>query len=182
MRTLILVLILSHAFITFAQIKVPPRGIYKTFTAFKQNSPSVKFVGTLDSIQAAYGNAWDKKYLTTYLLSMSKTDSKEIGSVFGFSDGTNFYIGSEPHNIYDFPFFKLNLLGDQYHYFERVTSGPYGATRACLILMMERGTITVLTANRLKSILKDNKELYDRFKAQKDKYNYFQQYLTEYQN
>ena len=178
MKTLLKTIILIFTFILNGQTEISKPGIYKSFYEFKTNNPSVEFAGEIKSQAFNLGN---KTYFTEYLLKITKEESKKIGNVFGFSDGTNFYIGTELHNIYDFSFYKLEFIGKKILYFESLKSGKYGLVKDKNILTMDSGEIKYMTNSRMKKLLKDKPTLYKKFKAQSNKYDYIKEYIIEYQ-
>lgn len=181
MKILLKIIILLLSFIVSGQNEIPKAGIYKNFQEFKENNPSIAFTGRIKSQDLKYGNLGNRKVFTEYLLKITKGESKKIGNVFGFSDGTNFYIGAESHNIYDFSFFKLEFVGKKFLYFESLKSGKYGLVRDKNILIMKSGEIRYLTNSRMKKLLKDKPKLYEEFKAQKNRYDYIKEYIIKYQ-
>ena len=178
MKILLKTIILIFTFILNGQNEIPKPGIYKSFNEFKANNPSIEFTGTIKSQEFNLGN---KTKFTEYLLKITKEESKRIGNVFGFSDGINFYIGAKSQNIYDFSFYKLEFIGKKILYFESLKSGKYGLVKDKNILIMDSGEIKYLTNSRMKKLLKDKPALYEKFKAQNNKYDYIKEYIIEYQ-
>ena len=155
-------------------------GIYTNFSDFKNNKPSIKLIGEIKPDDYKYGNLLDKKVMTYYFLKISKEESKKIGEIFGFSDGVNFYISAYPHSIYDYEFYILESIGEKFMYFESLKSSQYGEMHIQNTLNMDTGEINYLTNGRVKKILKDKPEIYEKFINQTDKPKYWKEYLIEY--
>lgn len=156
-------------------------GIYKSFSEFEQNTPSVKLNWEVKLDSVKYGNLGNRKFMNTYLLAIPKVESKNIGEVFGFSDGTHFYIADYPHNLYNFAFYMLEPIGAQYLFFESLKETQYGEMHLSNTLNMTTGAIDYLTNNRFKKILADKPDLYTKYMKEEDKSAVWKQYLTEYQ-
>lgn len=173
-------------------------GIYRTFEEFRDNKPSISLNQTIKvTSETIFGN-WGKEKINFYSLDISKEKSKEIGKIFGFSDGVSFYItaynNQQPTS--ELPnepaFYKLSLLA-KYPYLEILidngmrTSQNGGIFIAAptarinlAVLFFETGVVKELTKSVLKEVIADKPDLLEKFKKQENKNAYLKQYLTEY--
>lgn len=203
MRNILVIFIISLSFNCFAQYpilndSIKNRGIYRSFNEFKNNKPSITLNYNIKvSSETIFGN-WGKEKINFYSLDISKEQSKEIGAVYGFSDGTNFYITANkdqqptselPHKP---AFYKLSVLA-KYPYLEILidngmkssqNGGVFIATSTARInlavLFFETGIVKELTKSVLKEILVDKPELLEKFKKQENKNDFLKKYLIEY--
>lgn len=167
--------ILLIPFFTLSQNREIAPGIYKTFEEFKNNRPSVEFFGRVKSQDLKYGYLGSRKVFTEYLLKIPKEKSKEIGDVFGFCDGKDFYIATYPHHIYDYAFTPVEFISKDIVYFESLDNGYLK-----YILRMDTGEIRYLTNYRIKKILKSKPVLLKEFKNQSNKSDHIKDYLIKF--
>jgi hypothetical protein len=183
MKKILLTILLACNFYVYSQnenTKFKP-GIYINFNEFKNNSPSFQLEGNIVEDIVRYGNLGDRENMKTYLLKIPKQKSKEIGEVFGFSDGYNFYVASYPHSIYDYAFYRIEYLGNKYHYFECLKSTSDNMLLFIKnVIDLKTGEIKMLNRNVLKNILSDNTDLLEKFKNQENKYTHLKEYLIIY--
>lgn len=203
MRHILIIFIISLSFNCFAQYpilndSIKNRGIYKDFNEFKNNKPSIPLNYNIKvSSETIFGN-WGKEKINFYSLDISKQQSKELGAVYGFSDGVSFYITAnkdqKPRS--EFPhepsFYKLSVLA-KYPYMEilidnGMTTSQNGgifiakstARINLAVLFFETGVVKELTKSVLKEILADKPELLEKFKKQENKNAFLKKYLIDY--
>ena len=175
-------IILFLSFTCASQNCIKKPGIYKTYTEFKNNSPSIELIGTIKSQNIDIGSPFSgPEIFTEYLLKIKKDESKKIGEIFGFSDGENFYVGNNKQTIYDMAFFKIELTGNQFYYFESLESFGNGIAHNKNIISVSTGKFEVMTVAKLKKLLKSKPDLYLKFKKTKKKDNHIKEFLIEYQ-
>lgn len=169
-------------------IKQP--GIYLNFEEFKQNKPSIKLSNPIIYKQVKYGGLGSSNSKTAYAIDIQKNEGREIGDVFGFCDGKNFYfIASEytdiyfPNKIHNFNFYKVEYVGKLCFYDAVQNSGPNSgtiATLATVVIDINTGEINLLSKSYLKQLLIEKPELLEKFKKQENKYDHLKEYLKEY--
>jgi hypothetical protein len=108
------------------------RGIYKNFSEFKFNRPSINYEFTIEEGVQNYGPKRDSLGHKVYYLVLSEP-SLNNDSVWGFCDGKNIYI----NNVYFFKpksrFDKIEYMG-RYCYFTRwFATNSYSRTRRDLM-------------------------------------------------
>ena len=179
-------------------IKKP--GIYTSFQEFKNNNPSIPLNYKIITNPVIISGKWGKEKIDTYSLDISKNESKQIGEVFGFSDGFNFYITYGNQNNFsrdllnNSKFFKIKKMS-KYPYLDILfdngirTSNNGGVFFASsterieiAVLSLETGELNELTKSLLREILSDKPELLKKFNDQKNKNDYLKKYLDDYLN
>ena len=185
-KTLLIILFISCSFFSGAQESVMYKsGIYKTFEEFQSNSPSISLDYNIIDVPI---NLWvngSKEIQNQYFLKIKKTDSKEIGKIFGFSDGHDFYIGHSRYSLYQRAYYKIENISKNIKYFESIKSGGRSGKLLAVqeqIIYMIDGKTYYLTDRVLKVFLKDEKELYKRFLKESCKECIRKKYLIEYAN
>jgi hypothetical protein len=169
---------------------VKQSGIYLNFEEFKQNNPSVKLSYPIIQKQVKYGGLGSSYSKTVYAIDIPKKEGRDIGEVFGFCDGKDFYlIASEytdiyfPNKIHNFNFYKVEYIGKLCFYDAVQNSGPNTGTVATLgtvVIDMNTGEINLLSKSYLKELLIEKPELLEKFKKQENKYKHLKEYLKEY--
>lgn len=121
MRQILVFFIISLSFNCFAQYpilndSIKNRGIYTDLNEFKNNKPSIPLNYNIKvSSETIVGN-WGKEKINFYSLDISKHQSKELGAVYGFSDGASFYITANKDQqtttklLHELAFYKLSIL------------------------------------------------------------------------
>lgn len=154
------------------------RGIYQNFFEFKHNQPSLEL--NFEVVEEKD----DDSPVAVYKLKVERSEGREIGTIYGFCDGTSVYLTENytpltPSAI----FFRLEYLG-RYCYFQRyypehwhyadnmmpvnnggmiVSSYSYAKLEE-KIISMQTGLVSKLTYKLLKKIIADDKELLADFK------------------
>ncbi|RTY91361.1 hypothetical protein [Flavobacterium sp. GT3R68] len=197
MKKLSLLLFLLSSISVLAQSQYPVMkdsiinpGIYRTFAEFRNNKPTILLNHKIISDEVSYGGFGSSNSLTAYAIDIPKKEGREIGEVFGFSDGKNFYfIASEytdiyfPNKIHNFNFYKVESVGKYCYYDAIQNSGPNSGTiptRRINVLNMDLGEIKLLSKSYLKELLSEKPELLERFKKQENKYQHLKEYLIEF--
>ncbi len=199
MKKYIFFLFLSwHAFAQYPILNdsIKKAGIYKTFDEFKNNSPSIAINYPIISKNNILFTSWGREAITTYSIGMPKEESRDLGSVYGFSDGMSFYVATNdlifPNTVHKSIFYRIQALG-KYPYLDIVSGSNMGMVKEdgsfdltktpsidLAVLYFETGEIKKLTVNRLKEILVDKPQLLQKFKNQESKNDYLKVYLKEY--
>ena len=156
-------------------IKKP--GIYKTFEEFRGNSPSLPLQNKIIPVEDKYrsGTFSEPFYFTSYRVDIAKEEAKEIGDVFGFSDGNKFYVTLDTGNLHRInspAFYEVEYIGQYCVYDAMYVSTLDNFTfniKGVFTIDMNTGDAQLLTAGRLKRIIADNKELLAEFKDSKNK-------------
>ena len=199
MKKLALLLLLqSFYFVSSAQdypiIKdtLKQAGIYKTFAEFRDNKPSQKLeYKIVHETKDYFTGPWnDGVSLTSYRLDIPKEQGRDLGVIFGFSDGKRFFvINSEntdiwsPNYAHNSNFNKLEYVGRFCVYDAVDFATVQGATipkEVVKIIDMSNGKMSVLTVARMKKMLADKPEILKRFKEQSEKYYHIKKYIIEY--
>ncbi len=195
MKNLIFVVSFLISFNCFAQYpiltdSVKKPGIYRAFEEFRQNMPSIKLSYPIIHKEVKYGGFASDDSQTAYALNIPKKEGRDIGDVFGFCDGKDFYfIASEntdiyfPNKIHNFNFYKVEYIGRICFYDAVQNSGPNSGTVPTLrivVININDGEINLLTKSYLKQLLIEKPELLEKFKKQDNKYQNLKEYLKEY--
>jgi hypothetical protein len=163
----------DYNFREFAIIKdsVKKPGIYKTFEEFRSNAPSLPLQGKITPSEIKFKVRSELASLTTYKLDIPKEEAKKIGGVFGFSDGSKFYVTlnyKDPGRVNNAEFYELEYLGSYCIYDAVVISSLDNHTfhdKRTFMLDLYTGDALLITATRLKRILAGNAELLAEFKT-----------------
>jgi hypothetical protein len=200
MKKVVLIILFLGFGKTFAQYPIisdseKKPGIYKDYTEFRNNSPSIKLDYPILTNQIELSAT---SSLKVYALDIPKKESREIGNVFGFCDGKRIFIVSSegtilPNDLHKFVFYKVEyfLKYAVYDAIQNKTemtmdgSGTMsmsggGQAKQTFIFNFETGEIAALTKNRLKQILADKPALLEKFKKQSNKDDYLKKYLIDY--
>jgi hypothetical protein len=161
-------------------------GLYKNFEELKNNKPSGEFNYQIEEkIKKYQGNE-----ITSYKLNIDKLKAKEIGIVFGFSDGKNAYLnvnGSKLSSSTEFA--RLELFGN-YAFYEfgnkvSVSSGTEILSVPKIeqkILDVSTGEVIKLNKNNLKDLMSDNPQLLMEFENSPNKERILKDFLLRYLN
>ena len=189
MKNLITILFSFLSICSFAQFSILSDtlikpGIYRSFEEFRNNNPSQKLVGEVKSYNVKYNTNGSFEYLKVYFLEVEKDMVKDIGKVFGFSDGKSIYIVDEDMSKIDkHAFYKLEFL-DKLSYFYSTEFAQVldiqMEIRVEKVLNIKTGEFVKLTNATLKKIISDNKELLEKFKNQNKKHLYYKEYIINY--
>ena len=159
------------------------KGIYKDFYEFKYNKPSLKFDYHFRP----------SKYASTYFnVSIDKESAKSIGEVYGFCNGKEIYLAFGQKLNSHTLFIRLAYIGRYCLYWYTTNNNvvvpingisyilPLGKTDHISILDMNTGKRESLTNTRLKSILKDDPDIYNRYLSDAHYLENRAKYLVEY--
>lgn len=163
-------------------------GIYKNFDEFKYNSPSLDFDYNISSKKRKYGVLNLKGEVNYYRINIDKKEGKEIGKVFGFSDGKHAYINVKNPYLKKYTEFLRVKKYDNYSYFEEVKSTTIYTGHAVIstndfypkIIDMNSGEVTDLTKKRLRKIIEDDNNLLTDFNNGKHNKQKMKEYLLKY--
>lgn len=168
-------------------------GIYKTIKEFKDNNPSFELVGKLISGESSsLGLFLGKSNISSYSFEFSsipakKRYNKQIGKIFGFSDGKNLFIQSAVPWENDFDegsYFKVKYIGKNYAYFDfyipRNDMRGSNGRDATMAILLSNGDKFILTKRIIKNLIKKDKELFKKFKNTYITENVLKEYLRIY--
>ncbi|GAA4308134.1 hypothetical protein GCM10023183_24540 [Nibribacter koreensis] len=159
-------------------------GIYKTFEEFKFNNPSFIFNYSIEQIYKPYGSVLSSGSVNHYRMNIDKPMGKSIGSVFGFSDGTNIYVNTSNSTLSPkLDFYKIDLLG-QYCYYEFVGMNNIGGSNLLQLVRnvidIESGKVTVLGKKEVKKLIAKDKELVAMYEKEEKKLDKSKEYIKKY--
>jgi len=163
-------------------------GIYRTFEEFKYNNPSID----LNYEVTPKDRGHKEVRVTYYYIMIDKKMRKEIGRVFGFSDGNNVYVRHSlsklgPKN----GFARIEYFGN-YCYFESIYCKhfyesnfiTYPHTYQCRlfprIIDIDSGEIIRLTTWTLRELIADDPELLNEFSNESQKNEKLKEYIIRY--
>ena len=162
-------------------------GVYKSYSEFKTNSPSISWDFTINPRTIGYGFLNASGYISGARIVMSKNKRKELGFIYGFCDGTNIYI-SESRSMSKLKktsyFHRVEYLG-KLVYFEDVfsSSTANGGTVRSLdrkYLIVSSGKVNSLKKSTMRGILSHNTDLLKEFNAERYKNGVLKEYLIKY--
>lgn len=117
-------------------------------------------------------------------LRLSRKSLKEVGNIFGFSDGKFVYINPKtpkPRRLADF--YRIEQVGPYLYFKEEARINPNSQIITWLaerLVDKKTGETFTLTRNRLREIITDDAELLELFNAEKGKSGKLKLYLIEY--
>ncbi len=180
-------------------------GIYKTFDEFKNNNPSIPLKHKIIAKNNIFFTNWGKETITTYSVDMPKDESRDLGNVYGFCDGFNFYVINFTQDFLSIEknapifrtvhrsiFYRISAMG-KYPYLDVADgrnmdmndgNGGFDLSQApsvdLTVINLETGIMKKLTVKIMKEILADKPDLLEKFKNQESKNDYLKVYLKEY--
>lgn len=163
-------------------------GIYKTFEEFKYNNPSVKLNFDIVSKTQKIGLGKGAEEVTYYRLDFSRNKARNIGEIFGFSDGKNLYINSLGGKTgYGKDFVKVKMFS-KYGYFESIgqstiVAGSVVTTSTFVeykLIDMNTGEIITLNNKKLREVMADDKKLLEAFDNEPRKQTKLREYILKY--
>jgi hypothetical protein len=149
-------------------------GVYRNFEEMKYNNPSAPIQYKVYSSVLKIGLGPNAEQVTLYQLDLTRSQAKELGKLFGFSDGKNLYIEQKEGIGLRKDFIKIENYG-KYGYFEDVIHILIGTTiipvNTLNLIDMNSGEIILIDKKQLKELLKDDPTLLEEFnnEAHKDK-------------
>ncbi|MEZ4859120.1 MAG: hypothetical protein R2781_09950 [Flavobacteriaceae bacterium] len=168
-------------------------GVYKSSREFKSGQPSYELIGKIIEVESpSLGVFKGKSSIQAYKFDVTSKEekkmyNKQIGRIFGFSDGESLYVSSYrclDCFINEQVYFKVNYIGNKYAYFEAYfprddIRGMNGGDEI-VVLSLETGKKFPLTKGWIKKNLKEkDSSLYEDFKKEKSKYDVLKQYLIK---
>jgi hypothetical protein len=133
------------------------KGFYKDFYEFKYNKPS----GHLSFTWLEFDYKSEKlKLHNAYAIQIDSSNYNELNECYGFCDGDTIYISTNRYEKNSLFFEKLTFLG-RYSMYE--TLHPVHRKLSTVVIDLNTGEIAVLSNNKLKNIIKDDKELYNKY-------------------
>jgi hypothetical protein len=163
-------------------------GLYKTFEELKYNNPSVKLNFDITSKTQQVGIGKNAEKVTNYRLDLSRYKAKSIGTVYGFSDGSNIYFNVfSGKRAYGKDFVKVHMY-NKYGYFasidyRTIVAGSVVTTSAYVVhnlIDMNTGEIIMLNNKKMREIMADDKELLDAFENESRKQIKMKEYILKY--
>lgn len=143
-------------------------GIYKSFDEFRYGNPSIG----LNCRVLEKAHSVGKGQVKYYRLDLNSKKRRELGKVFGFSDGKDVYLDKNYPNPSPNPeFIKMENLYKYYFYeyvrYIPIMSGSMGTVIPSLvqvILDINSGKVTTLNKQSLLEIMANDQALSDEFK------------------
>jgi len=173
------------------------RGFYKDFYEFKYNKPSVALPPNYPVIvcEQKYGGAKSNAIHLCYMISIDKEQAKSLKNIYGFCDGKDIYIFNNRSLTNTEIVFEQLVFKGRYCIFQRVINKGYIPAPAPLgivvmiptskglsniLIDLNTSKFLFLKPSTLKSIIKDDNEVFNKFKSDKNKKEKLTDYLIEY--
>lgn len=162
------------------------KGIYRDFSEFKTNNPSIPVNFTVYPVKETYG-MFDGSSIERYKTTCSKDEITQLSKIWGFCDGKNIYVNYSYYEHVPFAdgatFDKLTL--GRYCYSESITYASIQGTIARFInrfaIDINTGAVIRLYNNGVvKNLLKSDAELLNEFKNDEHKKEHYKYYIVEY--
>ncbi|MDY8136602.1 hypothetical protein [Aquimarina sp. 2201CG5-10] len=135
------------------------KGIYKNFEEFKNNSPSIELDYNVLKTEKKTAGIFAKEMTDFYYLDINKKSAKEIGRVFGFSDGKNIYINEfNPKLRSDVLFMKIGFIGNYCIFEYKSFNEPNSLLYKNKVIDMKTGKIKAVSRQVLEEISSNSKE------------------------
>lgn len=154
-------------------------GIYKKFDEFRYNNPSVALQGNIASRTDHAGP--DK--VTFYSLRMKRNQERELGKLFGFSDGSDIYVRRKEGIGIPSEFVKVDNFG-KYGYFEDILYIPTSSASIPVLTMnlidMNTGETERIDRKYLRDLLADEPGILEDFEREPQKSKKMKDYLIRY--
>jgi hypothetical protein len=174
------------------QDSILKKGYYLNFAEFKANNPRPKPTFTVKEDYQGFTYPENMPRHTVYIINFDTIISRKIESnIMGFSDGMNVYVFSH-ENLGQRYYVKVYYLG-KYSYFNIVreedkglllTSGGFSSGQSKylydMILDIQDGSIKTLTKEVMESILKNDPELFAKYKKDTKRKKHSYDYIKAY--
>lgn len=177
-KTLTVLLIIFCTSLSISQTRLNyPKGIYKNVDEFMNKKPSVE-------LKYKHYKHWD-----VTRLSIERKQTREIGDIFGFSDGENFYKKNmttehfNPRSIFT-PLFQIEgilIYENNVTTYTAVNAVPM-ARKLSVITVIEKVSLKHIffKFNKVKKLVKKDEKLFKEFKLDEDKYHKIFYYFVKY--
>ena len=151
---------------------------------FYRNLNDILVDSSFQTIQVPIKPIYRRHGIVYHRIKLPKKERKEVGNVFGFSDGTTLYINHRsPTPKRQTDFYRTERLGP-YLYFQEIwrlyPNSLLVTWLAERLLDTETGEVFTLTRGTLTNIIADDEELLELFNAEKGKSGKLKLYLIEY--
>ncbi|GEM_PF-2425380 len=148
-------------------------GIYKSFEEFVNNAPSLPFDYSISEKKRGYGALNMGGSVVYHRIGISKKKGKEIGTVYGFSDGQFIYLSPfEPELGPKTEFSKIKYLAPVSYYEDRdcnIVNGSRACSLSRRLISLTNGEIGRLTKKGLREILSIEPDLLEKFNNDPDR-------------
>lgn len=155
-------------------------GVYNRFEEMKYNNPSSPLESKIYSRVVRLSGS---QQVTYYTLDMTRNQAKDLGGLFGFSDGKYQYIRQSGGAILKKEFVRIDNYG-KYGYFEDV---DYILVNSVLVpyltfnlIDMNSGDITRIDKKHLREYLAEDRKLLEAFNNESQKDKKIKEYLIRY--
>jgi len=152
-------------------------GVYSDFDQMKYNNPSGPVGNKITSRIVRLSGHQQVTYFNL------KSEAKEPGKPFGFSDGRSLYIKRREGLGLDNDFAKINNFG-KYGFFEDIAHSSVGSAAYSFLTLnlidMNTGEIKRVNKKNMAEILVDNPVLLESFNKEPQKDKKLKDYLTSY--
>jgi hypothetical protein len=159
-------------------------GFYRNLEELKYNNPSDKFNYAVTEQHRKYFGG----EINTYKIDIDKLKAREIGKVFGFSDGKNLYLNEDSSSLRPSTEFARAEYHGKYYYFETVLQIPVSSGTTVIlvpkieqkIMDMNSGEIIILNNKNLKELISDNQLLLAEFENSSHKNRILKEFFIRY--
>ena len=174
---------------SFSQDLNIPQGIYKTFSEFKQHSPSRQLTDSLITKDVRYGfwGLTSKKRVQFYILNLGRKEARSIGKAFAVVDGQNIYVKINSMKINSKSrFVKTEMVGqyllytDLNFYMDNKLPFLWYTYPVEKFVDYKSGKLKTLSKFEVRRQIKDNEELLRKFKQDKQKDKKLREFLYAY--
>lgn len=174
---------------SFSQDQNIPQGIYKTFTEFKEHSPSLQLTDSLITKNVRYGfwGMTSKERIQFQNLNIDRKEANSIKKAFAVVEGQNIYVKTNKMRIHPKSKFAKAELAGKYIlftrmklYMDRRLPFLWWTSPIDMFIDYKSGDIMPLSRFEVKRQIKDNAELLKKFKQDKQKNQKLKEYLFAY--
>ncbi len=155
-------------------------GVYRNFEEMKYNNPSAPIENKIFSNVVKLGG---QQQVTFYKLDRTRSQAKEQGKLFGYSDGKNLFIEQREGMGLRKNFVKIENFG-KYGYFEDIQHVQAGTTTYPILRLylidMNSGEITLMDKKHVKELLAADPILLEEFNNESKKDKKLKEYLIRY--
>ncbi|TRZ45702.1 hypothetical protein DMZ48_00010 [Robertkochia solimangrovi] len=160
------------------------KGIYKTYEEFLNNEPSLPLDYEIKHKKVGYGMFALGGSIPVAYLKVKNKEGKEVGSIFGFSNGKEVYINPwadvmNPNVRYYQPQFMGDFCYVEYAYVMKVNNSRSNYRREMVIDLRNKKAVE-LTKEWLRDLIADDSELLAEFEEENNKGQKLRLYLERY--
>lgn len=182
--SLLCVSLFGFAQYPIAKDKTYKPGIYLSYEEFINNAPSMNLSYEIKERKVGYGFFGIGGNLPVNYLKIKKKEARDIGAIFGFSDGVQVYINPWKEKLSsNTRFYRVEFIRDfcymEYLFTTKVNNSSSNEKRT-MVINLETNKAFGLDKSAMKELLGNYPELLKAFEDESKKNSKLKEYLVRY--